>query len=537
MSDVARIYVSQKRSGGLRFRRFRRLNFRHRGGFWGSIIAGALAFLGLWFLWATRDNYSMQSLVPSDQKYHVFLSGLMAKREAIANSRAWSLAPADSGVARLPELLRTGFGLPDWVVNNVAYGDCHVSGKDIAALSDVLFVTRMSRLGCLAERFHGFVGVLDDFSGGLQLRRLPEANLYYAVRGRVLVASPLRDAVIRALTLREEDALTQEDLDRGLGEAGNADIYGRFSLDREDPLGEVFSQVRVQMHFEEAGVRASLRAVLGDVWRARLAGVLSHASPTVLTAAPAGVLEISANLGVPLGELLHGAARAADPSGRADELLTQYLMGGPDSPLPGAVVDSVLASLGPGWRICLRGIDIQEMVPAPQIAGIFDVAGLPVADLIALIPPPPEGAPVWASYPRRDEDKGLVYVPAIGGPSLTPAFAPYGNGLLLGNSRTLVEGLLADPAAQVEMGERGNLFIRLRPSPACKAIAEAGMVLARNGLLRGFTEESFREAAGYWQATSDRVSEVSLLGAHQDGEVSLYLRVAMTAPEAETPPA
>lgn len=528
MSDVARIYVAPKRPGGQRFRRFRRLSFRRRGRFFGSVVLGVAAVAGLWFLWTTRASYPMERLVPSDQKFHVFFSGLLAKRETIANSQAWSLAPEGGMAAKLPELLRHSFGMPDWVINNVAYGDCHVSGRDVARFGDLLFVTQMSRLGCLAERFHRFVGVRDDHAGGLALRFVPDASVYYAVRGRVLVASPSREAVVRALTLRGEDALSEDDLARGLAEAGHADVYGRFFLAPEDPLGAVFSQVRMQMHFEESGVHAALRAVLGEPWRARLAGVLGKAMPTGLLAPPPGLLEISGNFGNTLGELAHGLARGLDESGRADELLTEWAGGG--GAVPGAILGVLLENTGPGWRLCWRGVDADEMVPVPEVLGTFDVAGFSVPDLFGLLPAPPENTFVWDSFPRRDEEKGLIYVPAIGGPSLTPAAAAYGSALLLSSSRSVAEEVLGNAPAPVEVPEKGNLFVHLRPSNACKAIAEAGAVFAGNGLLRGYTADAFRNAAAGWQSTADRVSEMTMLGAHEDGEVSLSLRVSMAPP-------
>lgn len=530
MSDVARIYVAPKRPGGQRFRRFRRMNLRKRGKFFGSVVLAVAALAGLWFLWATRASYPMERLLPSDQKFHVFFSGLLAKRETIANSQAWSLAPEGSAAAKMPDLLRNSFGMPDWVINNVAYGDCHVSGRDVLRFSDLLFVTQMSRLGCLAERFHRFVGVVDDHAGGLDLRFVPDAAVFYAVRGRVLVASPSREAVVRALTLREDDALSREDLARGLAEAGNADVYGRFSLSPDDPFGAVFSIVRMQMHFEETGVHAAFRAVLGEPWRARLSGVLAKAAPTALLAPPPGLLEISGNFGNTFGDLVHGLARSFDQSGRTDGLLSEWTSPGAEGVAPGAIVGALLNSAGPGWRVCWRGVDANEMVPVPEVLGTFDMTGVSVPDLFGLLPAPPENANVWEPYPRRDEEKGLVYIPAIGGPSLTPAAAPYGSALLVSSSRAVAESVLASAPVQSEIAEKGNLFIRVRPATACKAIVDAGAVLARNGLLRGYSADTFKNAAALWQTAADRVSEVTALGAHQDGEVSLSLRVNMAPP-------
>ncbi|HNR30818.1 MAG TPA: hypothetical protein PKI11_08000, partial [Candidatus Hydrogenedentes bacterium] len=272
MSDVERIYVPPTRPGSFRFRRFRRGGFRRKGGCFGSLLLGTLAVLLVWALWATRDSYSMHELIPDGQHYQVFVGGLLNKRESIAASPAWALAPRGSAIAELPELLRRNFGMPDWLLNNLVYDGCHVSGHDAARFDDVLFVTRMSRVGCLAEKFHRFVGVAGDFTGGLRLRFFAPANLYYAVRGRVLVASPSRNAVIRAVTLRREDALPQDVLAKGLEEAGGADVYGRFAFEETEAAGEVFADARVMLRFEETGMSAMLHGALRPPWRERLAG-------------------------------------------------------------------------------------------------------------------------------------------------------------------------------------------------------------------------------------------------------------------------
>ena len=178
----------------------------------------------------------------------------------------------------------------------------------------------MSRIGCLTERFHGFYGVEDDFAGGLALRYIPEMGAYYAVRGRVLVVSPSRDAVIRAVTLEQETAMPEGDLERGLGESGTADVYGHFTLDAGDPAGDVFESVRVLLRFEPDGMRAALTGNLAPPWEARLTGLLSGATPAPLKSAPSGMVQISANFGVSAKDVFRGIARSLEMEGRFDEL-------------------------------------------------------------------------------------------------------------------------------------------------------------------------------------------------------------------------
>ncbi|MCC6142493.1 MAG: hypothetical protein IT368_01680, partial [Candidatus Hydrogenedentes bacterium] len=222
MSEAPRIY-----SGGLGKRRR-----RGQAGIW--IRRGLLAAIVLsvvWFFWSTRDSYSMEELIPADAQYRVYINGLVPKREEIVASPVWALAPEESVLGRLQAQLAANLGFPEWILNNLVYGLCQFSGRDTDAFSDMIFVTRMSRIGCVIERFRSFaLDVEDDLAGGLELRRIREPELYYAVRGRVLVLSPSRKAVIDAVTLLPDEALPESALETAALAVEEADVYGNVAL-------------------------------------------------------------------------------------------------------------------------------------------------------------------------------------------------------------------------------------------------------------------------------------------------------------------
>ncbi|MFP4500215.1 MAG: hypothetical protein ACLFTT_04370 [Candidatus Hydrogenedentota bacterium] len=529
MSEISRTYMAPRRAGGPRRRVRRPSPMRRRGGMVTTLLVLLLVGGAAWIFWGTRDSHSMAELIPAGQKYEAFFGRFLSKRHHIADSAIWSLTPADSRLAEAPTLLRNNFGLPEWALNHIVYGPCHVSGRNVNNFSDVLLVTKMSRIGCLAEKFHRFLGVSQDPAGGLALRYLPHADVYYAVRGRVLVVSPARDTVIRAVTLRADDALAQEALDRGLGEAGTADIYGRFALTEEDPLGDAFQEVRVLCHFEEQSLTTAMNVRLATPWRGRLSRLLANTEPAALGTPPAGMLQLSANFGKSFGEVCLSLARIFDPSGRFEEVWASWKALDYDAaPGVGPLLAHVAGPAGPGWQISWRGIDENEMLPVPLLAATLDLPAQQAQERFEAFPPLPEGAWPWEAYPRYDAEDDRAYVPMIGGPSIEPSATNQGDTLFLCSSRTTLDNLRQTGAPADTLAEPGNLYLRLVPKPAMEPIVAAGAQLAENGFLRGYDRAEFLADAEQWLSLGGKMREITALAGHQNGDIACTLRIIMT---------
>lgn len=534
MSEIPRTYIPGRHGSGPRRRIRRSSAIRRGGGIATSAILAAVLVIGLWALWTTRDTYSMARLIPKEQKYGVFFGRFLTERHSVAGSPVWSLAREDSRLAGLPELLRNDFGLPEWALNHLVYGPCYVSGRNVGDFDDVLFVTKMSRIGCLSERFHRFYGVERDHAGGLALRYIPEIGAYYAVRGRILAVSPSRDAVIRAVTLQAAVAMPEADLERGLNESGMADVYGHFNLDESDPGGEVFKTVRVVLRFESDGMRAALTGRLAPPWEARLGGLLHGAEPAPLGAAPPGMLQISADFGRPVTDVLRGIAQTLKLEPRFDEIWEAWKsleFEGP--PGAGPLVALAAAGTGPGIRLSWIGNDFHEMVPMPILAGDAD-ANLP-GEVFAALPAFPEGAKPWEAWPRYDAEAGVAFVPLPGGPALEPALAPVNGSLAFSTSRAALLELRERGLPTQMLPEPGNLYVRIFPAPMAAAAAEAGALLAESGLLRGQSAADFEKTAEAWKTQAEKIAEVSGLAKHEHGDVSVALRLIMI-PERDAAP-
>lgn len=507
--------------------RRRRRVLRGKGGILARIIPVLLILTLLLALWSTRDTHSMGDLIPADQAYEIYLGDLLRNRAHLAQSRVWQLAPQGSALAKLPSQMSANFGLPEWLLNNLISDLCHISGNDLKQFDDLLFATRMSRIGSLAERFHRFIpGLEKDKAGGLHLRALPELNLYYAVRGRVLLASRSRKALIQALTLRHGEALGETALRQGMREMGAQEIAARLRLDADDPMGNVFSSVQIATNLDADTARASLQGVLRPEWREPLADLLEGSRPTLLKLPPEGMLVFSANFGKNLPAIWTGLGEA---TGRHLEMnamlesLAEFIGG--DTVLLNEAMALMAGQLGPGIRFAWLGIDLNAMIPTPELAFWFDVASGTVPDFLSAIPPPPGDIPAWASYPRYQPETGAIHIPMIDGPSLEPTFALHDGALMACSSRLAAERLLSQPLGGENLNQPGNLFLRLRPYPAVEAIVNAGLEVADLGVIRGHNAETFRAAAAPWLATARQIDEIAALAAHENGEVRLDIKL------------
>lgn len=529
MSDVVRTY-SVARSHR------RRRDVRRRTTWWRRILLAVMLSLTTWIVWTTRDTYPMVRLIPDDQVYQVYIAHLLDKRIQFAHSRVWELWPENSPVRRTVAILSSDFGMPPWVMNNLVQGLCHVSGQDLNKFTDPLFITRMSRIGCLIEKLHCVLpGIQTDYAGGLRLRAVPNAGIYYAVRGRILALSPSRQAVIRALTLPDDASLAPEALDNDLQQSANDDLAARISLRTDDPLGNVFQSLYIALQITPDMARLNCRGNLRPAWRERMAGLLNTASPRDLTVPPEGLLVLSGDFGAPISALCEGLNSAVGETVPLNHYLAQaaaFLDAA--NPAIAPFLRSLFAVSGPGIRFSWHGIDQNEMLPMPELVIALDTDPAGAQAALEAIPPPPQGTSPWDTILRYDPERLVAFLPMIGGPSIEPTAALHGSELLISTSRTLAESLLAEPPQRRRVPQPANLYLRWQPYPSLQALSEAALQFADASLLRGHTRESFETFIAPWMNAAKQVSELAALAAHENGE--LRLDVKLVVAQAETAP-
>jgi len=529
MSEAVRNYTGH--AGSLRTSPRQR---RGRGCFL-RIVLPLIAVSVLAFWWLTRDTYDFAECIPGDQRFTVVLDEPLPARERILQSRVWQAVPKSWSSRFEPGALSIDLGIPDWVLKNVFYKRAFLAGNDFGESSDVVILARMTRIGALLERFHGLLpAVEDDYAGGLRLRALPDEGVYYAVRGRILLVSLSRTALIRSLTLAEGDRLTQDKFDE-LAHAGNEDIRGTLVLTGDQSLGDIFESVAFAMRIDEVSAQAVCRGTLRPEARVRFAPLLNGVGPVALGVPPAGMIGLSANFGKPIRELWSGLGEVTGAAWLSDAQWQAWEAGVAGEP-PGAAqfITTLLGRQGPGLRLAIADVDVNEFLPLPVVTGSVDGDAKAIAQLFESIPPPPEDAKPWEAYPRIDGKKGVASVPMIGGPSLEPAAAIDRGALTFSSSRTALETMLSSNLPVENLPRPGNLYVRIHPAPLAGAIVESGRLLVAFDGLRGFTEESFEAAAAEWTDAAAVVNEITAVALVQDGAIEFEFRIRCeNAPAAE----
>jgi hypothetical protein len=139
--------------------------------------------------------------------------------------------------------------------------------------------------------------------------------------------------------------------------------------------------------------------------------------------------------------------------------------------------------------------------------------------MFAALPPAPDDPKAAAAYPKYDAKQKRLSLPLMGGPSMTPTVALYGDGLLVSTSSAVADKLLAEKPAAAAIPSPGNLYVRLRPLPCVQAIAGAAELFVEMNTLKGFTPETFKQEVQKWTDKAKAVDDISALLSVDRGEV------------------
>lgn len=525
MSDVVRNY-----SWGSNSSKRRRFIRRHGTGIAKFLIPLILITL-LVGAWITRDNAPASLFIAKENRVEVYIDNPVDRRKDLLNSNLLGLLPETSNARRAVNAFTGDLPIPEWLANNVSSGLCHISGPDLDHMDSAIVVTTMTRIGCIAERIARFLPSVErDYAGGLKIYKVPEAGIYYAVRGRTFVLSANRDSLIQALTRTADDILTAEEFEERLRLGDGADIFCRI-LPEAIPLpGRPFDVLSFAVRFEPESARFLVQGDFSSDFLDRYGSLFPEKGEKPLPAPFDSIAAVSLDFGKPLPEVLDSLALVfQDSSAIPKSVWESYkLREGLDvvtslQPL----IASIIQASGPRLRLGWFGIDSNEMVPAPLLAATCETDTDQVLLLFEGIPEMPPSQEEIDLVPRVNAEQLLVHVPFLGGPNLKPTLLTFNEGIIFSSSLPLALDLQKDPHLVPEFKQQGNLYVCVKPPEAAKCLLEAARELAFSGLLRGYTPDSLEIAAKPWVASAASVREAQMLASWSGGTVRAELKLSM----------
>lgn len=535
MSDAVRSYSR----GGNSSKR-RRLIRRHGPGF-AKFMLPVLGLALVWGIWVTWDRQPIQSFISKGNNVEIYINSLVDRRRDMINTNVLSLLPENSKAHEAVSAITGDLPVPEWLVNNLNSGLCHVSGPGLDQFDEALVVMKMTRIGCIAERFARFLPAVEgDAAGGLHLYHVPEAGVYYAVRGRTFLLSASRDRLVHTLTRTAAETLTREEFEDGLRMAGGADIYCRVLPDALPLPSKPFERLSFAVRFEPESARLLVQGEFSPAFREQYGALFPEAPGRPLPAPFDSIAAVSLDFGKPLPEILDSLAAVFQGVPAVPEWLwrSYKLQEGQEivtslQPL----IASIIQASGPRLRLGWFGIDPHEMVPAPLVAATFETDTDQVLLLFEGIPELPPSAEEIDLVPRVNAEQMLVHVPFVGGPNLEPTLLTFNEGIIFSSSLPLAVELQKNPRLVPDFKQEGNLYICVKPSAAANSLLDAARELAFSGLLRGHTVDTLEIAAKPWVSSAAAVREAALLASWNSGNVRAELKIGMEPAAAAVPEA
>lgn len=508
MSDVVRTYKRRTSSRGYGFRS----GPRRRPWLWRVLAAMILlSVIAAW--WTTRDTRPIYNFVDREAEYQVTAPAYQAARLRVSNSPLWMSLPPDNRWSAIPATLTDRFGMPEWLYRNLTPGALHAWGHDSEELSDLVLISRMSRVGTLVERAQRWLpGRGVEWAGGLNLRVHRPTGWHYSVRGRVLIASRSREALVDALTLAPERQWTREDLDRSIA-AGAEDIRGVIHGDADAEWSSIRFAARIGIDEGLGQVEMRLR----DSGRRRWADWLNGGAPSVLSAPLDAPAALTANVDNSVANLwLSAGADSSEP------LFSRAVWRGWRSGQEGesiAWAARLLESSGPYASVSWYGFDMEARQPAPLLRGRFGLDPRAADALTSELGEAAYDSETWEPLPHAVD--GNIMLPL-------PDWADTPFALRFGEGEAAFE--TASPVFEFSPGgatwdETAHVLFRYSPGECAELWGEAAQYLADYDLLRGESAEDFARQRQERSMRLSRIEDARVAVTAEPERVSIKLQL------------
>jgi hypothetical protein len=487
------------------------------------LLAGAV-FFGVWAFWISRDTHPVAEFVPTSRHIEAILPHAAVARVRVAASHVWDGVP-QAVVASAPEAIADRRGLPDWIVGNLIGGSAVVVADDVASWSDAVFISRMTRAGCVIERaLRWRPANHSEWAGGLRLRYWKPGRLFYAVRGRTLLASPSRDALVAALTLAPERRVPPKTVAEALSDSGSEDARGTWTLPLDSAAGRVFEEIRFSVRVDRDEATVKLRAHFRPPLAEALEPYWGGMRPSVLLPAFEGPLAISADFGGNVEQTWRALAEIVDVPWLTAAQWEAWRRED-DGRSAAALLTGLLGPMGPSARLTWQRMDMDEMSPTPIFTGSLAGRREDAAALLESLPKPDSAARAAARV-TFDGATGRLEAPLMSGPAMGPLGQWVGDTLYFSTDAAAAPAFIESGRERTRAIDKpANVYLRVDPSACVRLLVQAGRDLAASGLLRGQTPESFEKDAAVWRERAEALESVEGTAVITHQQIEAEIRV------------
>ncbi|HOQ89481.1 MAG TPA: hypothetical protein PLX03_05025, partial [Candidatus Hydrogenedentes bacterium] len=331
-----------------------------------------------------------------------------------------------------------------------------------------------------------------------------------------LLASPSRQMLIRALTLTREQAVGDGTLESWRAQAEGADLYGGIEGSALKRMGMPLDSISGAVRFEPGHVSARLAVVPDAEWRERLKPFFSRGQNASLKEPPEGCAAISLNLGEPPLKFLQTIRELVPQAAMIPEWLTADTPEMPEDPSEAffrRFARMLLSETGTSFWLAWLGMDVNEMIPLPIVAGLADQGAEALARMAEEVPgiksEVSEDPPMIEWTPRAADD-GAVYIRLLAGPTLSLCAVPAGDkSIAFGGSLTAARVLAGkEKSSPASSAGNGILMVRVNPGSCLEAVSAAARELAAFGWLKDMPPERLDQTLSVWHAQVGSLREI-----------------------------
>ncbi|PCJ53768.1 MAG: hypothetical protein COA73_14925 [Candidatus Hydrogenedentota bacterium] len=493
-----------------------------------KIVALLFGAMAIYVITTTRDTHPLQEFIAADNAYHVNVYDFINRRTAWSQSPIWD-SLSESWVERdIPEQLLDNHSFPDWMVRNFVGRQIHITGNDWTEFSDAVFITRITSVGCLLERgLRWTPRFASDNAGGLRLQYIKDDAVYYAVRGRTLILSANRDAVIAALTLDPGEII---ETPPPAYSSNKPLLTARLTPNiTEGPLSS-FSSLEGSFHHDAQTWNTSVIGTLTEDIEAIWEPLIQPETGKGLYIPVDGAAVLSLNTGSSLediwpalGTIIQNDIFTAQhwQAWKQADKTTSYT----------PILTEITRSMGQRLAVSWNGFDHNAQSPTPNATVILSHDKKTVDTQLGKLSTEPPGEEFQQAYIQNDTESGRVYFFGKGGPSQTPTLQPHNTFSILTTGIPVMKEL---NASDTDLGSTlqgdDTIYVSFKPEAVTAHIVELGTALADYGMIDDMNADEFSREAARWREKASLLDAISLIGKYDDGKLNVTIQIQTAVP-------